>query len=497
MTFSAAGTLASNVAAGLTTLAHTNNAAGNCLVLGTKITSSTITVSSVSGGGATGWVRITGPLTDNQSVIRTEELWLGTVSSTGAQTITVTFSSSNAGINTDLCCQEFSSSLGGSAVWSKDVSGTLLNSASTTVTYPTLVPASGTRLYAGICRIISGAGWSGLTSGFTGQTDTNGNRFIYGLSVTASVSPSETNTTNAASATLGALLTDVAAGTAAHAGLATGTGTAQQPSAAITVRASQAGGIGIASGSPHSAAPPPGFTSQPGLAVPGLFMPGSTGLPAGLSVAVTVPAGLASAAGAALQPAAAIAANAGLAHGTGTALSPAAAIAANAGLAAATGSAQQPGPAAGVNAGLATAAGAALSPAVSTSGSTNAPAGLATGTGTALAPSVAAGANAGLATGTGTALSPAVALTARAGLPAGTGAALNASVTVFVPGAMVKGYSTATLVTRPMAGTAGVSKVNGSSAAVTRPSASKAAVTRPSASTAAVSEASGSSASVS
>ena len=206
--FLAAGTLASNAATALATLAHTNVAAGNCLILGTKITTTTITVTGVSGGGATGWTRIAGP---NNDGTRSQELWMGRVTATGAQTISLTYSGSVSAAAVDLDCQEFSSPLGTAAVWTKDTSGWLLNSASTTVTYPTLAPARApTELYAGQSRIPGGLTWSGLTAGFTGQTDVNGNRFIYGLSVTGSVSPSEVNATNAASGALAALLTDAA-----------------------------------------------------------------------------------------------------------------------------------------------------------------------------------------------------------------------------------------------------------------------------------------------
>ena len=58
VSFTAAGTLASGSATGLASLAHTNAAVGNVLVLGVKITTTTITVTGVSGGGATGWTRI-------------------------------------------------------------------------------------------------------------------------------------------------------------------------------------------------------------------------------------------------------------------------------------------------------------------------------------------------------------------------------------------------------------------------------------------------------
>jgi hypothetical protein len=206
VTISASGTLASNIATGATTLAHTNNAVGNVLILGTKVTSTTITVSTVTGGGATNWVKIAGSNNDGS---RSQELWMGTVTTTGAQTITLTFSASVAAIAVDLGAQEFSSSLGTAAIWMAETSSFLNNGASTTVTWPTLAPhVRASELYVGQARIPSAGTLSGLTAGFTSQVDANGNPFIYGLDVTASVSPTQTDSSSAANATLAVLITD-------------------------------------------------------------------------------------------------------------------------------------------------------------------------------------------------------------------------------------------------------------------------------------------------
>lgn len=223
MTYTAAGTLASNAAAGLTTLAHTNNASGNCLVLGMTITSLTITVSSVTGGGANKWVKVAGSSNDGT---RSQELWMGTVNATGAQTITVNFSSTNAGLATDLCVQEFSSSLGAAAVWTWDSFGFLNNGASTTVTWPTLTPRNAnTDLYVGHARVPSAGTFSALTAGFTGQTDVNGNPYIYGLAVTGSVSPTQTDSLSAANACQAVLIRDTSFWTVVQSAKATTSGT--------------------------------------------------------------------------------------------------------------------------------------------------------------------------------------------------------------------------------------------------------------------------------
>lgn len=206
MTFAAAGTLASNNAAALTTLAHTNNAAGNCLVLAVMLSSLTITVSGISGGGATGWQRIAAPNNDGG---RSQEMWMGTVTATGAQTITAAFSASTAGLATDLKAQEFSSSLGTLARWTADTSGWRTGAASTTQVYPTLAPRlASPELYVTQARLAASGTHSGLTAGFTEQLDTNGNPYIYGLAVTGPVTPQETTANSVVIACQAALISD-------------------------------------------------------------------------------------------------------------------------------------------------------------------------------------------------------------------------------------------------------------------------------------------------
>lgn len=223
MSFSAAGTLASNNSSGLTTLAHTNNATGNVLVVGVKISSTTITVSSITGGGATGWVRVAGPSNDST---RSQEMWIGTVTTTGSQTLTVNFSSSNSGLATDIDCQEFASSLGASAVWAGDTSGfdDQSNASNTSAIWPTLTPSlSAVELYVGQARVVGTHSLSGFSpAGTVDQTDTNGNDYIYVLSVTAATGPTATDADSTTHACQGALLTDGASTTPSGTESATG-----------------------------------------------------------------------------------------------------------------------------------------------------------------------------------------------------------------------------------------------------------------------------------
>jgi hypothetical protein len=142
-------------------------------------------------------------------------------------------------------------------------------------------------------------------------------------------------------------------------------------------------------------------------------------------------AGVATGTGVAQTPRVDIKANTGVAAGAGTAQTPRADVQANAGVATGAGTAYNPTAStsgnANANAGVATGAGTAYNPTISASGS--ALAGVATGVGTAQAPSTSVKANAGVATGTGTAQTPRADVKPGAGVATGAGTAYNPSTT--------------------------------------------------------------------
>ncbi|HUY22655.1 MAG TPA: DUF6531 domain-containing protein, partial [Acidimicrobiales bacterium] len=77
----AVGSFVHNSANGLTTLSVSPQAVGDAEVLSVEVSSGSITVSSVSGGGAT-WSKLTNSVDSSQA--RDVELWLGTVTTTGS-----------------------------------------------------------------------------------------------------------------------------------------------------------------------------------------------------------------------------------------------------------------------------------------------------------------------------------------------------------------------------------------------------------------------------
>lgn len=226
------------------------------------------------------------------------------------------------------------------------------------------------------------------------------------------------------------------ASTQAPSGVAEGTGTAPQPTAAVGANAGNASGAGSAPQPVAAVRVNAGLAQADGTAPqPTVSVSGST----------SAPAGLASASGSALQPTIAITVLPAAPAGTGSALAPTGRVAPNVGLAAASGSAFGATIAITVNAGAASGTGSAPQPTVNVSGSVNAPAGLASATGSALQPTVAVTVRAAVAAGTGSGLQATV-ITGRlvnAGVAAATGSAFAAQIRITVRPATATGVGQA------------------------------------------------------
>ena len=146
---SAAGPLISQTSDGGTTLSVSPSTVGDAWVLAVRVSNSSTNVSSVTGGGVGGdWTKLTRvrDSTQNGDI----EEWLGPISKTGSSAVTVHFSRGVSGTRVELDAQEFTNG-NGSTVWSDDVSaGAKNDTASSTITYPTLTPAVQRRA---LCRL--------------------------------------------------------------------------------------------------------------------------------------------------------------------------------------------------------------------------------------------------------------------------------------------------------------------------------------------------------
>jgi len=200
-TISAVGSMADSQGTGVSSLAVSPKTAGDALVLTAKISSSSAKVSSISGGGAT-WAKLT---SYEDASSHDLEVWLGTVTTTGSSTISVSYSASVGSSSVELIAQEFTAGLGGASVWTKDVGSGISNATSTTVASPTLTAASAGELYVGYSRC-PGQVLAGSTPGVTYDPTALGNMFLYDPSVTGTLSPTSTQSPADTSAAIGVLI---------------------------------------------------------------------------------------------------------------------------------------------------------------------------------------------------------------------------------------------------------------------------------------------------
>ena len=196
-TISAVGSLASNAATGLSTLAVGPQHVGDMIALTTLTWSGSVYPTSISGGGVTTWSKaVDYPVTAHGY---DAQIWYGTVTSTGSSTITVNYPGGAPSDWIEFNAQEFSSSAGSGTTWGVDHTGTQSNASSTTETFPSLSPSGSGELYFGYADAIGGYPSVGSTSGFTYGITSGANVVAYDTSVsspsayqpTASVSPAE------------------------------------------------------------------------------------------------------------------------------------------------------------------------------------------------------------------------------------------------------------------------------------------------------------------
>lgn len=181
---------------------------GDEMVLATQIPTAGVSVSSISGGGVANWIKVV--TSANNATVHRVELWVGTVTSTGSSTITVTYSSSPGA--EEIAATEFTAAgVNASTSWGIESSNSLLNSSSsTTVTYPSATAVNGSELYVGYAQVQNPPATAGSTTNFSYiQTSTQHNMITYDTSLAANTAYQPTANQNSAgqSNTVDAVLT--------------------------------------------------------------------------------------------------------------------------------------------------------------------------------------------------------------------------------------------------------------------------------------------------
>ncbi len=174
---SSVGSTVSQTGTGITTLTGVDaQHVGDLMVAVDEQNDNTLTATSVSGGGVTTWTRAIQYVGVNEP--REYEIWYGVVTSTGTSSITFTLSGSNTGFVAEYEAQEFTAGLGAGTTWSLDTTGHQETVSSTTVTYPSLMPAAAGELYYGFADMPSTPS-AGSTTGFTYFTTADANQTAY------------------------------------------------------------------------------------------------------------------------------------------------------------------------------------------------------------------------------------------------------------------------------------------------------------------------------
>lgn len=214
------GSNVSNAGTGVTTVAVTTTALGDLLCLGTY-SGSGVHISSVAGGGATGWTAFAAPFV-TQGGTSTLEIWVAAVNAVVTSTnLTVTFASSVSASTIELDTAQFTAGLGSGTNWSRDGSqqGGRSNTVSTatTITYPSLTAAAAGELYFGKAVVGSGGGGNSGTPATAGfLADTFGDPYCYGLpTASGAYQPVQNNTSTGTSDTIGVLIAASSGGGAA------------------------------------------------------------------------------------------------------------------------------------------------------------------------------------------------------------------------------------------------------------------------------------------
>lgn len=163
-----------------TPINFTPHTVGNLIVVGalTKV-ATTPTVIGLSSSNVT-WTQLTTTYTGTNSN-SAGNIWVGTVTSTSAAVVTVTWSTGSAPSFWQFDGQEFSSTVGS---WALDQQGHIDFSTSNSA-YASLTPAAAGELYFGT-HFDSLTSSAGSTSGYTYLVDSHSNGMAYNANCTAS-----------------------------------------------------------------------------------------------------------------------------------------------------------------------------------------------------------------------------------------------------------------------------------------------------------------------
>lgn len=201
--FTAVGSLVQNNGnnVGSVALANVNSqAVGDVIVVTGQVGSTGTHISSLSHSGVTTWTKATSATTTTPFA-STVEIWWGVVTSVATATLTVTLSNATGG-DCEYAAQVFTPPSG---TVSTDVTGTNTDGTST-VNFPTLAPTNSNELYVAYA-FVAGVGVAGSTTGYTYTITAHDKCIIcWNGNITASTSPTASETSGSSSFDVAALI---------------------------------------------------------------------------------------------------------------------------------------------------------------------------------------------------------------------------------------------------------------------------------------------------
>jgi hypothetical protein len=184
------------------TQAITPNAIGDLETVAVECATTGVTVTGVSGGDVTTWNLVT----HNTSGVSIAYLYQGVVTSTGAGTITASYSGT-PGATCELAAEEFASNIGSSTIWSVNATSAATGSSGTAITFPSENATQNGQMYLGYAALPS-TGIVGSTTGFAYKVTGAGNLFTYDMNLASgsAYQPTATQTSSNTANQLAALI---------------------------------------------------------------------------------------------------------------------------------------------------------------------------------------------------------------------------------------------------------------------------------------------------
>lgn len=184
------------------------------VIIGHDLNSATNFITGVTKSAGTGamgtWARLAGPVSGNMGGNNLAiDMWWAKVVTGGTITLTPTWNTAPTGGNqVNVWATYTTSGVTAATVWTVDAFNTKINTASTTVSYPSLIPVGANDLFIGAAIAASTINTTGQTAGYTRNGNVSAPNFnaLYNVNTTGTQAPTIGQASSDVSRTLGALI---------------------------------------------------------------------------------------------------------------------------------------------------------------------------------------------------------------------------------------------------------------------------------------------------